>query len=185
MVFDQVVVSTDSPKIAEIARKFGATVPFLRPPELSGSNARSEDVVTHFLSKNTSSEVVALLQPTSPLRTAHHIQKALELFQTSDAVGVVSGTITTRTDPKRIALSKCTDESWAYTPSVTFPTRWARMNGAIYVVNSQNFLATQSFLPGGTKIFLMDSSESIDIDEEVDFKKAESRMMSAVSRSGK
>ena len=92
---DKVIVSTDSEKIAEVSRKSGADVPFLRPVGISNDVAKSSDVVIHgidFLKENYGDEYdyVILLQPTSPLRTAKHIDKAIELCINSDSSSLVS-----------------------------------------------------------------------------------------------
>lgn len=91
---DHVIVSTDSPEIAEIARKCGAEVPFLRPAELSGDETPMLDVVQHALEWCEKgfghNKAVVLLQPTSPLRKAKHIDEAVELFCSRAVSSVVS-----------------------------------------------------------------------------------------------
>ena len=78
-IFDHIFVSTDSEEIASVSRDYGAKVPFLRPAELASDTATTNDVVTHLVEwfeKEYNKEVttVAILQPTSPLRNAQHIQ---------------------------------------------------------------------------------------------------------------
>lgn len=79
-IFDCVHVSTDSEKYANIARKYGADVPFLRGDELSGDNSSSWNFVRYVLfmySKlGIEYDLFSLLQPTSPLRTAEDINNA-------------------------------------------------------------------------------------------------------------
>jgi len=81
---DNVVVSTDDPKIAEVAVKSGAEVPFLRPKFLATDKARSIDVITHaldfFKGKGVEYDYLVLLEPTSPLRESADIDKATELL---------------------------------------------------------------------------------------------------------
>ncbi len=78
---DRVVVSTDDPEIADVARAFGADVPFLRPAELSGDTATSVDVIVHAmdaLARNGAPvDILALLEPTSPLREASDVSGAI------------------------------------------------------------------------------------------------------------
>ena len=80
---DKTIVSTDDAEIAEISRIAGASVPFMRPPELASDTATSADVVMHALdyldSQNDHYYYSVLLQPTSPLRTNTDIDAALEL----------------------------------------------------------------------------------------------------------
>jgi len=92
---DRVIVSTDAPEIAEVARAAGAEVPFLRPAELAGNEAIAMAVVRHALAyladvEGWRPDAVAYLQPTSPLRTAAHIDAGLELLdQATDSVWTV------------------------------------------------------------------------------------------------
>src|SRR5690349_11475180 len=67
---DGVVVTTEDPEIAEVARAYGAEVPFLRPMELAADETPGIDPVLHALDMLPGFDAVLLLQPTSPLRTA-------------------------------------------------------------------------------------------------------------------
>lgn len=93
-VFDKIVVSTDSSEIAEIAQRYGAEVPFIRPKDLSGDFSSSDDVVLHaidyFKRKGKEFEYVCKLQPTSPLRNETHIMEAYQLLKDSNSNFVVS-----------------------------------------------------------------------------------------------
>lgn len=92
---DSVLVSTDSCEIQEIAQEYGAEAPFLRPSKLAQDNSSSYKVVEHaihFLRENQGREYdyIALLEPTSPLRTAEDIDEAiLLLHQNKEATSVV------------------------------------------------------------------------------------------------
>jgi N-acylneuraminate cytidylyltransferase len=76
-IFDAVVVSTDSEEIAEIARRYGAEVPGLRPAEMSTETSYDIDWVLHVM-RDRSEEVFAILRPTSPFRSAATIRRAYE-----------------------------------------------------------------------------------------------------------
>lgn len=93
-IFENVIVSTDSGEIAEIAVKYGAEVPFLRPKELSGDNVSSDDAILHglayFQRQGIEYSEVCKLQPTSPLRTSRHLQDAYRLFKERNADYLVS-----------------------------------------------------------------------------------------------
>jgi len=78
---DTTAVSTDYENIGKVALKYGAEVPFLRPAELATDTASSSDAVLHavnFYEKELkkSYDIVITLQPTSPFRTARHIDEA-------------------------------------------------------------------------------------------------------------
>lgn len=76
-VFGTVLVSTDSPEIADLARRYGADVPGLRPPELS--TATSPDIEwVRLAMEGRSEELFAILRPTSPFRRGATIRRALD-----------------------------------------------------------------------------------------------------------
>jgi len=87
-------VSTDDPHIANAARELGLDVPFLRPADLSGDTTPMLPVLRHAVEalrmEGFAADVVVLLQPTSPLRRAEHIDAAVEMLDESGADSVVS-----------------------------------------------------------------------------------------------
>jgi CMP-N,N'-diacetyllegionaminic acid synthase len=84
-----IAVSTDSDEIAEAAQSFGVRI-LRRPPELAGEETPMRHVVDHALAELSGCDVLVLLQPTSPLRRAEHIDEAVELLVESGADSVVS-----------------------------------------------------------------------------------------------
>lgn len=93
-VIDRLVLSTDSPEIAELGRRAELEVPFLRPAALAADDTPMLPVIRHALDELASSgwraEIVVLLQPTSPLRRGEHIRDAVRLLRESNADSVVS-----------------------------------------------------------------------------------------------
>lgn len=93
-VVDRVVLSTDSSEVAAIGKAAGLDVPFLRPPALAADDTPMVPVVRHAIDALAADgwqpEIIALLQPTSPLRTAEHIRRAVDLLRTSKAASVVT-----------------------------------------------------------------------------------------------
>ncbi|MEH7367684.1 acylneuraminate cytidylyltransferase family protein, partial [Priestia megaterium] len=91
---DRLIVSTDDSEIKDIAVKYGAEVPFLRPKELSEDTTPTLPVLQHvvnYLEKEGDTvDVVITLQPTSPFRTSNHIDEALEKLLQSPSESVVS-----------------------------------------------------------------------------------------------
>ena len=79
-----VVLSTDSEHYAQIGREYGAWVPFLREAKFATDDASLMSSIQHTLDRlakeGKAYDVVVVLQPTSPLRTANHIREALNLF---------------------------------------------------------------------------------------------------------
>ena len=82
---DRIVTSTDCDEIARVARLCGSEIPFLRPGDLADDAVTDFPVFTHALSwllenENYKPDIVVQLRPTSPLRTANHIDQAIELL---------------------------------------------------------------------------------------------------------
>ena len=83
-VFARVIVSTDSPEIAEIARSYGAEVPFLRPAEFAGDTSPDIEWVDFTLNEldrlGEQYDCFSILRPTSPFRKKETIQRAWAEF---------------------------------------------------------------------------------------------------------
>lgn len=81
---DEVMVNTDDREIADISKKYGAGVPFLRPESLSGDAVSIYDVIMHtldfFAKKGSSFDYFTLLEPTSPLRSDDDIDRSIKLL---------------------------------------------------------------------------------------------------------
>jgi len=78
------IVNTDDKEIAEISKKYGGDIPFLRPDHLARDESSSVDVIIHtldyFENQDISFDIIALFEPTSPLRQDNDIDNALKLF---------------------------------------------------------------------------------------------------------
>lgn len=88
--FSRVLVSTDSHKIAEIARYYGADAPFSRPAEYAADSSPDIEWVTHALemlkAMGESYDAFAILRPTNPFRSANTIRRAVRQFEASDGI---------------------------------------------------------------------------------------------------
>ncbi|MDZ7543894.1 CMP-N-acetlyneuraminic acid synthetase, partial [Clostridium perfringens] len=93
-VCTDIIVSTDSLEYAEIAKKYRAEVPFLRPKELSADNSATEDVIIFTLNKlkdmNKIYDYFLVLQPTSPLRLSSDIRDSIRMLIDEDLNSIVS-----------------------------------------------------------------------------------------------
>lgn len=94
-VIDRLILSTDDPAIAEVAKQYGCEVPFMRPDELANDTAATLPVIQHavkFLKEKEGYEpdYILVLQPTSPLRQAFHIKEAAEIAAKTGADCVLS-----------------------------------------------------------------------------------------------
>jgi CMP-N-acetylneuraminic acid synthetase len=93
-VVDRIILSTDSPEIADAGRRAGLEVPFVRPATLAADDTPMVPVIVHALSELSrqgwSPELVVLLQPTSPLRRPDHIRAAVKMLRDTGADSVVT-----------------------------------------------------------------------------------------------
>ena len=178
-VFDKIVVSTDSSEIAEIAQRYGAEVPFIRPKDLSGDFSSSDDVVLHaidyFKRKGKEFEYVCKLQPTSPLRNETHIMEAYQLLKDSNSNFVVSvcecehSPLWTGTLDEKKSLNRFINEYVKGACRQKLP-KYYRLNGAIYMGKTEALEDNKSFFGKNGTAFIMNQEESIDIDSLLDFK---------------
>jgi N-acylneuraminate cytidylyltransferase len=172
---DSIVVSTDCKEIAEIAEVFGISVPELRPRELSTDTATTQDVIIHTLNKyGKCSDIVIILQPTSPLRTADHIDDAIGMFEDNRAFSIVS--VTPCEHPPQWANTLPENNSMKDFVRKNELQRsqdlgeFFRLNGAIYIYDTDKFLVEGKLAYGeNTFAYKMENEASIDIDTQFDF----------------
>ena len=183
-LFDEIMVSTDSSKYAEIARSFGANVPLLRSEGNSSDKASSWDVVLEVLSKYFETgqkfDSVCLLQPTSPLRTANDITDAYKLLEEKQANAVTSvcevdhSPLWTMTLPPNLSLEEFKKRD-SDTPRQLLE-KYYRLNGAIYIRKINYSSKGIQLIDANEFAFIMPRENSIDIDTELDFIIAEAIM---------
>lgn len=180
-VFDEIMVSTDSPEYAEIAEKYGAEVPFLRSNENAVDTANTWDTVEEVLRKyeelGKEFDDFCLLQPTSPLRTAEDIIKAYLEFNSKNAVAVVSVCECEHSPLWCNTLDDSMELKEFIRPQNYFQRqklkKFYRINGAIYIVNRREFMKNQFIYRDGSFAYIMSNERSVDIDSLLDFKVAE------------
>lgn len=183
-LFDTVIVSTDSEEYAEIAKKYGAEVPFLREEKTSSDLASSWDVVLevlqYFFKQQIRYETICLLQPTSPLRGTTDIRNAYKLFIDKCADSIVS--VVSSEHPLEYYYAIEQDLSIGNPLIKSKETirqnmeLFYRINGAIYI-RKVNYLKERIILANEKKFaYIMNRFKSIDIDCEDDFIVAEKYM---------
>ncbi|MDJ0739284.1 MAG: acylneuraminate cytidylyltransferase family protein [Gammaproteobacteria bacterium] len=179
---DRLILSTDDDEIASVGRAHGADVPFKRPAELADDDATGLDVVCHALRSLDAAgeryDYVVVLQPTSPLRTAHDIDAAIALLLDRHAHSVTS---VCRTDhPPEWSNTLPADGSMRdfFRPGVRggrsqdLPTSY-RLNGAIYIHDCAALLGNDGAKDDAGYAYVMPRERSIDIDEAIDLDIAE------------
>jgi len=177
--FNKVFVSTDSEEYAKISKDFGAEVPFLRSNENSNDTAGSWIVCEEVLNKlEEEFDMVVLLQPTSPLRNAQHIQEAIDLFFLKNAEVVVS--VTSLPHPIEWCNQLPSDNSLKNFIPTKIRTKRRQdlpksytMNGAIYIIKSELIKPDLNLCGENSYAYIMEEAQSVDIDSEFDFLKAQ------------
>ena len=183
MVFDEIMCSTDSDEYATIAKKFGASVPFLRSSENSSDSAGSLDVVREvlleYMRRGMTFDTVCILQPTSPLRTAEDIRNGYKLKSEKNAKTIV-GVCETEHSPlwaNTLPESLMMDDFFA--KGIPFTRQkmqtYYRVNGALYIIDTESVLHGETIY-NSSYAYIMPQIRSIDIDSEVDFLIAETLM---------
>ncbi|GAD02758.1 cytidylyltransferase domain-containing protein [Agarivorans albus] len=173
---DNVVVSSDSDIIRDVALSNGASVPFERPAKLASDSASTDDVLLHAIDELDldSDDILVLLQPTSPLRDNNDISEALQLIE-GDVKGVVSvcecehSPMWCNTLPASQLMGGFIPKDIASKRSQDLP-QYYRLNGAIYAYRvsylKKNLGRVYS---DAISAFVMENSKSIDIDDVDDF----------------
>lgn len=184
---DDVVVSTDCPEIAKIAKQYGALVPFIRPEHLANDTAKSIDVIEHAVQtlrdQGKNYDILVLLEPTSPLREQKDISKALELLESNKiarsvvSVGIVESqhpgfcvsiheqTGLIRPYEKQHSTSRRQDLSKIY-----------YYDGTIYISYIDALLEKKSFYHENTLAYVVDKYKTYEIDDLCDFTIVDSLM---------
>lgn len=180
------VVSTESPLIADIARSYGAEVPFMRPERLATDDVETNPVVEHAVAElarleNYRPDLVVWLQPPSPLCLSEDIDGTVSLFLEKDALLAMSvsplhvhpywaakmdaeGKLSSFLSLSREALSVGRQK---------FPPAY-HINGAAFVTAGNNLsVLIDNKYSDRTFGYFMPSERSVDVNTEIDFKMAE------------
>ena len=179
---DRIVCSTDSEKIAENAKNYGAEIPFTRPKELATDDAPKLKVIQHIVTfcekqENKKYDIIVDLDPTAPLRKQKYIDEAFNKFIKYNANNLYSVCLA-RKNPyfNMVELDEkgythlCKESSVARRQDAK-PVY--EMNASIYIYKRDYLLKTNTIHSNKTIIYEMPDIASIDIDSELDFKFAE------------
>lgn len=163
-VIDRLVVSTDDGDIANIARKYGAEIPFMRPAALAQDDSPSAAVIAHAMKELGYAGAVVLLQPTSPLRSPADIAACVDLHRQTRKT-VVSIT-ETKIHPSWLFGLDAGNKLVVSAPVASQrqnDTRRYVPNGAVYVFASDTGLSFDDAIG-----YVMPPDRSIDIDTPYD-----------------
>ena len=182
-LFDQIVVSSDSKEIREVALANGATFCVDRPAELATDTAPKLPAIKHCVEnaegKFGQFEVIIDLDATAPLRESSDIIGALELLQSAQADNVITGTPAHRSPYFNLVETDVNGIVSLSKPPANVVARRQDspqcfdMNASIYVWRRQALFANENLFTGNTRLFVMPRERSLDIDSQADFEMVE------------
>ena len=182
--FARVIVSTDSSETAEIAREYGAEVPWLRPAELAGNSSRDIEWVHDALQRELllhDEGVFSLLRPTSPLRRPASIRAAVSQLLADPAADSLRAVELCRQHPGKMwvledsermspLLSQPEDgQPWHSTPYQSLPTVYVQ-NAALEVAWMRTVRDTGTIAGSVVRPFILEGHEGLDLNDEADWR---------------
>ncbi len=177
---DRVIVSTDDKKIATIALRYGAEVPFMRPKSLAKDKSSTIDVLLHgaeWLKKNKYPfDIMVLLHVTAPLRSVKDIDNCIKLLFKKNVSNVISVTPAHRNpyfNMVEILGSRVRLVRDGYFVTRQDTPKVFDLNSSIYVWWIDALKKRKAVLSEKSAVYLMPKERSVDIDDGVDFKLAE------------
>jgi len=175
---DRLVLSSDDPEIMSIAKLWGCEVPFVRPDELAGDQARSVDVALHALdSLGGGFDYLLSLQPTSPLRLTADINATVTLCHETEAPACVTVSETGKSPywtyfvEAEQRMAPIMGRDMPRVRRQNLPVAHA-LNGAVHIAHIDWLRKAKKFLGPDTRAQVMPPERSIDIDTDLDFKLA-------------
>lgn len=181
-LFDRIYVSTDSEEYKKIGEDYGASAPFLRPENLATDTASSWDVVkqalTVFDEMGETYDEIALLQPTSPLRSAADIRMAHALMEERDAKAVIGvcpmehSPLWSNTLPEDGSMAGFIRPETVRLGRQALPEHY-RINGAVYWIQRACLENIEMLYEDQCFAYVMPAERSVDIDTLADFYLAE------------
>ena len=172
---DKVVVSSDDAEILAVSKRYNADT-IIRPNELASDTATTFDAIKHTIENIEKYDYIVLLQATSPLRNAKHIDEAIELLEFKNADAVVSvcemdhSPLWSNTLDESLSMQGFLRDEVLNKRSQDLE-KYFRLNGAIYICKTNKLVEEKTFfLKENIYAYKMDRESSIDIDEEIDFK---------------
>ncbi len=181
-----ICVTTDDPAIAAVVEAMGLKVPFLRPAELATDKSGTYEVLLHALDfyeqRGIHYDCLVLLQPTSPLRTADDVRRAMALY--SDDIDMVVTVKEAASNPYYNCYETDADGyltiskgDGSFTRRQDAPKVW-EYNGAVYVINTASLRRCPLGQFRRRRMSEMDAARSVDLDTELDWLVAEKMMES-------
>jgi len=180
----RVILSTEDGEIAEVGRKCGLDVPFLRPPELARDDTPTLPVLQHAVKSLEEAgdryDAICLLQPTSPLRRAEDIDNCLKLLSETGADSVVTVlAVPPEHNPHWVYfkdssgfLKLSTGEDSPIPRRQCLPPAYHR-EGSVYIIRRDVLMLRNSLYGSKVAGYLVDSHRTVNIDTVEDWQRAE------------
>jgi CMP-N,N'-diacetyllegionaminic acid synthase len=183
-IFDRIFVSTESEKVAAIARATGIDIPFMRPIDLASDPASVVDVSLHVLDefekRGETFQTLVILLPTSPFRTAGDIHGALKCYL-DNKVDFLHSVVAEAHSPLaslalRDGLLTPLHPEWIERTGAKATNEvpyLVRANGAVSIVNVARFRLEKTYYAYPLAAYEMPWERSVDVDTPLDFTWAE------------
>lgn len=186
-LFDKIVISSDAPEVLEHALHFGADMVVQRPADLAGDTAGKVPAIAHAVESaehyfSLTFDTCVDLDATSPLRLPEDIAGAVALLENSNCESVITGAEAHRSPYFNLVEE---DEHGIVSTAKSLPQGVLRrqdapktydMNASVYVWKRDSLISQKKVFFESTRIFVMPSERSFDIDSELDFKIVEMLM---------
>ena len=179
-LFDHVMVSTDDEEIAQIARKYGAEVPFFRSEATSGDFATTNDVLaevlTEYEKRGMHFDIACCIYPTAPFVTAQKLTNAVEQLEASDADTLIP-VVSFSYPPQRAMVVEQGRLVFKYPEYLDSRSQDLQPHyhdvGQFYVFRTDRFAVNQKLMVGNILPLVVSELEVQDIDNLTDWKIAE------------
>ena len=183
-LFEAIAVSSDSPEILDISKKFGVDYSIFRPQELATDSAPKLPAIQHCVNEverisGENFDVIVDLDVTSPLRLTKDIGGAVRLLEEKNVSNVITGcparrspyfNLVERDEDGYVRLSKTPDQTFARRQDAP---ECFDMNASIYVWKREGLIGSESIFNADTLLFVMPEERSIDVDHEWEFEYVE------------
>jgi len=180
-LFEKIVVSSDAPQVLAHAIEFGADLAISRPAELASDTAGKVPAIAHAVESAENHfglifDTCVDLDATSPLRLAEDIVAAVDLLESTNSDSVITGAEAHRSPYFNMVEQ---DEQGFVSTAKSLPIGIVRrqdapktydMNASVYVWRRNSLISEKKVFFDTTRIYVMPTERSFDIDSELDFK---------------
>lgn len=189
-IFSEVMVSTDSDKIAEIARAYGAKVPFMRSAKTSDDYATTSDVIMEVINNYQQAgrtfEYICCIYPTAPFVTAQKLVQAQKIMEEKQPIEVMPMTAFSYPPQRCYVMDENGFMGYKYPEYSRARSQDLEKQyhdaGQFYMYYAPKYLELQGQITEGVMPIIVSELEVQDIDNEEDWKIAELKYQLMISR---